>query len=269
MKELFSFREGSLYCHHSLDQKPAPEAFTMHAHETPELYLFLSGKGEFLVEGSHYPLSPGDILLMRSAETHKLLISPDEPYRRLAVHFPAEVFRSLDPEGNLFKAFLDRPLGRLNDYPASRYPGLHRILEDLTLTPGQEKLQILSRLLLLLTEIAALFPKISGEEKAPATLSAQLVAHINRHLFEELSVESLSRHFARSSSQLGRLFKEATGTSMWDYINTKRMLAARAMLERGDSAAAVSERCGYADYSAFFRAYKKRFGQAPSAEKIR
>ena len=55
MNELFSFREGSLYCHRSLDEDPRPEDFPVHAHETPEIYLFLSGNGEYLVEGSRYP----------------------------------------------------------------------------------------------------------------------------------------------------------------------------------------------------------------------
>ena len=63
MTKLFSFREGSLYCHRSLDEHPQPEAFPIHAHETPEIYLFLSGRGEYLVEGSRYPLRPAVLQL--------------------------------------------------------------------------------------------------------------------------------------------------------------------------------------------------------------
>ncbi len=49
----------------------------------------------------------------------------------------------------------------------------------------------------------------------------------------------------------------------------KRLLAARAMLQRGESAQKSAYACGFSDYSAFYRAYQKRFGHAPSADRPR
>lgn len=262
MTKLFSFREGSLYCHRSLDEHPQPEAFPIHAHETPEIYLFLSGRGEYLVEGSRYPLRPGDLLLMRPAETHKLLIEPDEPYLRLAVHFAADQFAALDPEGQLLRPFFDRPLGMHNHYPAAQYPGLAGILNGLDPAPGAERLMILSRVLVLLAELSSLH-STDEKETVPGGPAPELVSYVNRHLFEPLSLGSVSRRFALSTSQVSRLFKEATGTSLWDYVSMKRLLSARARILRGDSAQAACLACGFADYSAFYRAYKKRFGRAP------
>ena len=69
MSALFEYRSDQIYCHHSLDERPEAERFQIHVHETPEVYCFLSGSGSFLVEGTNYPLCPGDILLMRPAET--------------------------------------------------------------------------------------------------------------------------------------------------------------------------------------------------------
>lgn len=266
MNSLFRFRDESLFCHRSLDERPDPEAFPVHAHETPELYLFQSGRGEYLVEGSHYPLQPGDLLLMRPAETHKLLISPDDPYLRLAVHFPTDLFSSLDPEGQLMRAFFARPLGQRNHYPAAQYPGLSDPLVSLSPAPGAERLPIVSRLFSVLTEIAGLFAA-ENEETGPEGLASELVSYVNTHLFEELSLPQIARHFSLSSSQLGRLFREATGTSLWDYVSTKRLLSARAMLQRGDSAQSACLASGFSDYSAFYRAYKKRFGCSPSEER--
>ena len=265
MNELFSFREGSLYCHRSLDEDPRPEDFPVHAHETPEIYLFLSGSGEYLVEGSRYPLSPGDLFLMRPAETHKLLIAGGKPYLRMAVHFPADQFASLDPEGRLLRPFYDHPLGVRNHYPAAQYPALSRILQELSPAPGCERLMILSRVLVLLSEISALW---SDEKETVSEGSApELVSYVNRHLFEPLSLGGISRTFSLSTSQVSRLFKEATGTSLWDYVSMKRLLSARARLLRGDSAQAACLACGFSDYSAFYRAYRKRFGCAPSDDR--
>ncbi len=269
MKRLFSYRDADLYCHHTLDAKPDPESFSVHAHEMPEVYCFLSGRGRYLVEGTQYPLASGDILLMRPAETHKLLIEPDEPYRRIAVHFSPQILREIDPNGRLLQPFFARPLGLHNHYPAARFKTLSDVFSDFSPPQGLERFEITARLLCLLTALAAVYPKVCGDAPAQDGPEAQLVGYVNAHLFEELSLTALSRRFARSVSQTGRLFREATGTSLWEYVLMKRLLAARAMLQRGESAQKSAYACGFSDYSAFYRAYQKRFGHAPSADRPR
>lgn len=267
MEPLFSYREPGLYCHHSLDAVPDPALFSIHAHEMPEVYCFLSGKGQFLVEGSHYLLSPGDILLMRPAETHKLLIEPDEPYRRIAVHFSPDFFDTIDSARRLLHPFYAHALGQHNHYPASRFPALSSVFSNLVLTPGLERFAILSRLLQLLTDISAIYPEISGESQPVGGFPSELVAYVNAHLYEELSLSMIAHRFAHSVSQISRTFREATGTSLWEYVMMKRLLSARAMLQRGETAQKSAEACGFSDYSAFYRAYQKRFGHAPSDDR--
>lgn len=266
MESLFTYRDEHVYCHHSLDKQPRPEAFVIHAHEVPEVYCFLSGHGQYLVEGTTYSLAPGDILLMRPAETHKLLIEPDAPYRRIAIHFAPHLFDGLDSSGALLRSFYDRPLGQNNQYPAAAYPQLRQIILDLSLTEGMERIQILSRLMLLLTQIAEIYRATDVPETTHG-IAAALVSYINTHLFEPTSLSQISQQFARSPSQISRIFRESTGTSVWEYVVIKRLLAARAMLQRGERAANVCLSCGFENYSAFYRIYKKRFGHAPSADR--
>lgn len=267
MERLFSYREPGLYCHHTLDLLPDPDSFSIHAHEMPEVYCFLSGKGRYLVEGSQYTLSPGDILLMRPAETHKLLIEPDRPYRRIAVHFSPQYLDAIDPERRLLRPLYARALGQHNHYPAARFPHLSDTFSDFSPKPGLERFDILSRLLRLLTELAAVYPQISGEPQPLGGYPSELVTYVNEHLFDELSLSTLARRFAHSVSQVSRSFREATGTSLWEYVQMKRLLSARAMLQRGEPAQKSAEACGFSDYSAFYRAYKKRFGHAPGADR--
>ena len=269
VEPLFSYREPLLYCHHSLDETPDPDMFSVHAHEMPEIYLFWSGHGKYLVEGTQYPLEPGDVLIMRQAETHKLLIEPDAPYRRLAVHFSPALLNGVDPDGRLLRPFDHRALGQHNRYPAARFPHLAETFSGMELVPGLERFSILSRLLRLLTELAAAFPALSGEEPDRGGFAAELVGYVNAHLYEPISLSDLSRAFARSTSQLSRVFRAATGTSLWDYVLLKRLLSARAMLQRGESAMHTAAACGFSDYSAFYRAYQKQFHHAPSDDRLR
>ena len=263
MDALFEYRDNDIYCHHSLDPEPQPEQFQIHAHETPEVYCFLSGEGSFLIEGTHYPLQRGDILLMRPAETHRLLISPEAPYERIAIHFPLSLFDSLDPVRSLLTPFLNHPLGARNRYAAAEYPNLRPLFDGIP----PNRLQILSRLMRLLSELSSLHGFPAHETERPGDFSQALVRYVNEHLFDELSLQTVSDAFRRSASQVSRVFRSATGTSLWEYVMIKRLLAARARMQQGESAVSAALACGFSDYSAFYRAYCRRFGHAPSTDK--
>ena len=104
----------------SRTETPDVAKFKMHTHETYELFMFLSGDGKYFVEGSVYPLSSGDILIMKKAEAHSLMLSSSCAYERMVVHFTAEDI--LGESRDQIIDFLDnRPLGEFNKYPAAAF----------------------------------------------------------------------------------------------------------------------------------------------------
>ena len=266
MPHVFSYRDAELYSHHTVDLAPEPDAFSMHAHELMEIYFFISGKGSYLVEGTSYPLQPNDILIMRAAETHTLTISPDEPYERIAIHFSPALLRSVDPEFRLLRPFLNRPLGQMNHYPASKDPEgrLRAAFADFVFDGIPDiRLNLLSRLLLFLTTLEGRYEQTELHHAPAQGLQSQLVAYVNEHLFENISLQAVADHFYRSRSQISRVFQQATGSPLWEYVTLKRLMAARAMIQRGETAANACISCGFSDYSAFFRAYRSHFGHTP------
>lgn len=266
MPHLFSYRDEAIYCHHTVDLHPDPEAFSMHAHEGMEIFYFISGAGSYLVEGNLYPLKPHDILILRPAETHKLNISSEVPYERISIHFSPGWLQGIDPGGRLLQPFLDRPLGYGNRFPAELDPEgkLRRIFSDFTFEHISDvPLNVMGRVLQLLTALSGLYEAEALQPHPEQGLERQLVAYVNDHLFEDISLQSVSDGFFRSRSQISRLFHKATGSSFWEYVTIKRLMAARAMIQRGESAGKAAAACGFADYSTFFRAYKTQFGHAP------
>jgi AraC-like DNA-binding protein len=92
----------------------------------------------------------------------------------------------------------------------------------------------------------------------------RLIDYVNRHLTQGLTLDSICEKCYISKSQLQRLFKKATGTTLWRYITVKRLAMAQRLLAEGEQPTHIYSRCGFADYSTFYRAYVKAYGHAPT-----
>lgn len=265
MPVISTYRDKELYFHHSYDECPDPDKFFMHAHDVFEILYVVSGKGYFRVEGVPYELQPGGLYITRPAETHHISIDRSIPYERMAIHFsPATVF-SFDKSGELLRPFNNRPLGRMNYFRSDLLDKdfCKRCFDrmDAGASFGHEK--IFSYLLPVLNEILDSFDAAGNCTDSGQAASSELVDYINRHLFEELSLDKISERFFISKSQVNRAFRRATGSSVWDYVVIKRLLSARSAIREGTPISDAFRASGFKDYSTFWRAYKNRFGCSP------
>jgi AraC-like DNA-binding protein len=177
----------------------------------------------------------------------------------------------IDPEHRLLAPFNDRPLGSDNLYRPSdlgSFSALSCIKSMCVETedPYARKLAILANLPSLLMAVCDSFNKRKTPE-LQSSIAGQITAYINEHLFEKLTVESIANHFFLSVSQVERIFKKATRASVWQYVNAKRLAAARVKIESGISAYTACEECAFGDYSSFYRAYVKAYGEGPGSFK--
>ena len=262
----FSF--DGLYTRYAVDDAPDDREFVMHVHESCEIFYFVSGNAEYLVEGARYPLESGSILIMRPSESHRAKILGSEKYERYAVNFSVSVIDNIDPERRLLKAFFDRPLGRGNLFLPTEFGGedVRKIFAEMCRKSSryETQLNIKTHLFWLLDRINRALLKRGKEDYAPPqNISERIVLYVNYHLFEELSVPMLAEHFFLSPSQFSRIFKQATGAAPWEYITIKRLTAAREKIRGGEAVQYAAESCGFGDYSAFYRAYVKYFGRSP------
>jgi AraC family transcriptional regulator len=83
--------------------------------------------------------------------------------------------------------------------------------------------------------------------------------------FQELNISNISKHCGISEFHFYRLFKLVFGYSPLQYIlNRKLELAHKAILNNNESIISIALNCGFADLASFSKAFKKRFGVAPS-----
>ena len=145
--------------------------------------------------------------------------------------------------------------------------------EDSGICPVLTRLVAATMLPAILSEIFRGYQRRQKEPqpdtRIPQTRIREILQYVNRHLYEELTLDDLCRRFYISKTQLGRLFRAATGSTAWDYILVKRLIRARQLILSGVPITEASMRCGFRDYSAFYRAYKKRYTTSPTADRGR
>ena len=107
----------------------------------------------------------------------------------------------------------------------------------------------------------------AGSPTAPAGSRPeieQVLAYIERNLTRPISRQDLAKQAAFAPSYFSALFREATGTSIPDYINARRVRRAQELLR--DPQTRVSSVCyavGFRDLSNFNRVFKRLLGQTP------
>ena len=268
MSSLYEYSDPDFFLFHAYDDQPDSSFFYQHTHTQAELLLFLAGSGTLHIEGNAYPLTPGDLHVMAPSEFHYIEVDTNKPYERIVLNFNPDIFRSIDPEDLLIQAIADRNPGKQNLFPASEFPGVSpegyflRMLRP----EGDPRINLLSGLIPLLGELYRIHSARTPIANESATLEYRIIRYINKHLFSPINLDDLCHQFFLSKAQLCRVFKKATGTTVWQYITIKRLVAARQQILAGHAPTQVCSQCGFNDYSSFYRAYQKYYGHSPKKD---
>ena len=237
--------------------------------EIVDTEAFAEGDKDFKAQMTNIAAAdPGELLIMNRAEAHKLQLLSAQPYERIVMHFSPSVLRGFDPDGLLLRVFAEKPLGRQNHYASPKFSALFSEF-DAPGSPEHLRIHMLLILANVLYTLCSLSEAAASAADKPVSVSQQILQYVNLHLFEDISLSSVSRAFFLSASQLGRVFRQATGSSVGEYIRVKRLLAARERIVAGSTPTDACAACGFQDYSTFFRAYKAKFGCTPSHDRSR
>ena len=271
MVNLGKFHHPSVHGFHFINTPADVRNFEMHVHEGMELVFIISGRGRYIVEGVSYPIQPGDIFITQMAEIHVAEIQfAAENYERVVLQFIPDCLKET-LSTHLLAPFIERENGTLNRYTKDEISMeyIHACTDRLFHVAKKGQASVISYLLPILQEIySAWEKKRNAKENIPDSLATKIVAHVNKHLFDLTGMEQLEKDLYLSRTHINRIFHSVTGSSVWNYVRIKRLYAARELLQKGTPATTAAQKCGYQDYSTFYRAYKKRFGHSPQADYI-
>ncbi len=252
------------YC---LDKLPPPNLDIRHCHDTYEILYMGEGAGVFHIEDRSYEIKPGDLLFIPPFEYHFFNVNTDIPYERYVINFsPSSLFEGAGASLLRIIGSEEAPSGKV--YPAKILPqNIHSIFGRIREAQNMPQGEMALYLKMLNTELIMLLSGVCGEKAYHSVerLGARVIKFLNENIDKNISLDHLARRFFVSKYYLCRAFKKHNGISIHGYINQKRVMYAKQLIESGETASGAAYRVGFGDYSAFYRAYVKIVGRAPTS----
>lgn len=260
--EIFHYRE------------PRPEEVEVHHHDFYEVYLFLGGKAEYWVEGQLFRLQPGDLLLINPMEIHRPIFKgEDSVYERIVLWIDKNYLETLSANGVALTRCFDNTIpthtNLLRPTAAKRPEIIARMGELVRESYGNDygshlcASGILLQFMVEVNRMALNAHAPTPEREEPSKLVSDVLSFINENYSEDLSLEGIAEQFFISKYHLSHEFNRTVGVGVYRYIILKRLLMAKQLLENGMSPGEVYGKCGFRDYTTFFRSFKAEYGISP------
>ncbi len=254
---------------------------TEHHHTEIELGFYLKGSGTYLSGKRQFPFAPGDVLLFGSNADHIIQkVSYDSDIELINLHFDPRLLwdsgNTPITKNNLRNFVMDLAGKAYHLQPGQPpygkiCPLLDSVVEEFRTQDTEFPLSVWCNLLQIMILLMRSFPPAeaeTGRAKTGRQHFAELETVINyilKHLYEQLTLDSLAQEAHISRSYLCALFKETYGMTIWEYITIKRVdLASHYLRETQEPVTDICEKCGFNTLANFNRAFRKVNGQSPS-----
>ena len=256
---------------HAVTYGTQQDDYCVHSHSMYEIVYAISGSVVYMVEGTRYPIEPGSLLIISPAVPHKLIICSSEPFERhiLYIYFAgnSSVLSSMmaqcqNPVKNKrvgSALYREEYISAIkNDFlrmsTACRSP--KKYICDLTPYFAQA---LIAALTLVIDEKE---PDIFSQSSSKTVDG--LMLYLSKNYTKPLTLQGIADTFSVSKDYCNRLFRQATGMTVIQYVIYCRVLHAKQLLAEGVPPTEAATQAGFRDYSNFFRIYRRVTGRMPS-----
>ena len=264
------------YCIHHTTGMSAEESTLGYLHYPTEFmfYYFIHGSGIVKIDGNHYDIGEGDIVMLTPSELFYCSIEKNKPHERIVLHVNETIMKNFSTDCSfLFMPFYKNERGVGNRIPAQivKEFGLDKSFESL-LNIVRNPDRTSSTLAICKTiEVLAQVGKILDSKELHDSghmcenpLVNEVLNFLNNHFREDISISGIASTFNVDKSYLSHLFKEHMGVSLWNYVIFRRIYLFNSLIKKGHSIEETSRQVGFQNYSNFFRLYKKHMQMTPT-----
>ncbi|MGG1554815.1 helix-turn-helix domain-containing protein [Paenibacillus ferrarius] len=243
-----------------------------HFHSTFEIYYLLSGKREFFIKDRTMVMQEGDVIIIAPNILHRTTNADQPRHERLIVNMHESYMAAVN---GTYRDTL-QPLFD-NEYLVVRCSLQDRLaIEALAQAIVREMQERKSgfdmyaqTLVLQLLIICCRHVKMNRQDsvESPSPMHeriSEIVRYMNENYAQELSLQVLADTFYVSPYYLSRFFKEATGFTFVEYLNSVRVKEAKKLLEHsGMKVSLIAKKVGFGSVTNFGRVFKSVTGHVP------
>ena len=249
------------------------QSVNIHHHDFYEMYYFLGGDVTYLIEGEKYKLNVGDLVFINPMELHQPIVDSGSVYERFVLWIDRSFLSSLsDKNMDFASCFKEAKNRHVNVFHTSimKRGDIYSLLENIAREAysdhvGHEKYSE-ALLTILLCEVSRIID--AGNQMPTVTQQPNLISrvtdYINNHYAEDLSLDALANRFFVNKYYLSHEFSEQLGIGLNRYITLKRLSIAKELLSNGIPAGEVATKCGFRNYTTFYRLFKLEYDTSPS-----
>ena len=239
-------------------------AIDEHIQFCDEITYVVSGKGTVVSNGIQNEVSTGDIHMISKGENHRILANLSSSLRFICLGYTFS-------EQNIDRDHLIIPT------PAVvKDNGNIRILLDMMINELYSNLEMQNNMLdslfksvlilirrLYFSQDIKIFRQESKNEVAIKTVY-EIIRYIDNNAAEIINVSSVAKALSYSEYYISHLFREKAGTTIKQYITSKKIQIAVQLLKSEKlSVIEISRNLRYASPQSFIRAFKKQIGISP------
>ena len=240
---------------------------TSHFHNVYEMTFFMSGSRTYLLNNANTFIMPHNAILINPFTYHSTQGSSG--VSRYVIMFSKDFLKKYFTDNTikqLLTCFDKSPL----DFSKSVDKIIQIISNIQTANDNLNEFSIAYNLGYLLFTLSSI-PSCSNafinfvSQKTSNELMEKIFTYINNNISEIKTIEQIANFANISQSYLSAIFKQSTGLSIMQYVNSIRInFAAKRLVYTNDSISQISADCGFDSPNYFCNAFKKSEGFAPS-----
>ena len=236
-----------------------------HYHDCHQIIFIKDGEIEITINGVCKTARGGDVVIISRFENHSIKIKSPR-YERYVLRISVD----LPFDDMIFSLFTNRPESFNNIITLGCQKKKFENIFDKIVYEHSLQNEFSKRVEnMLITEIMIyinrIFPyKINEHNPKNTTLVSNVKNEFENNYSNEFNLENLAKAQNVSVSTLTHTFKKIVGVSVFEYLLSCRMTAAKKLLTKTDMPIGdIVETCGFTDNSNFSRTFKKLNGIPP------